>query len=1332
MTAATTQRQERATARATRPKNGRNGFKQAEHHDLVIERMATFGNSRREIPRRIVLLHDPRHSGNDQLYLDQLPIPRDAWSYDAHDRTLTWRGAFGGGHFRFSHDGRGGHGNIGPAHDLCSVTAGARAQFICDVALNCGASYETSGGSVVGLIWDPSCAAWNSASWVAERLQLTYTVTPEGPIAPPTFTFDFQDNVTQAIPWDPTLGSFEAALQLGQQNGTLVWQLSFKSYIPPQDDTGPNPATGPDTVYPYWLQAVEDSAAATINGVLEIDNVAPNGTLVGMRGVRANPAATGYYRTSAQAAAFAVFDGKLIIGGKPVAGAGLIGDRLRWSDLDLAYQQLTGLPASGSMRFNRDGSSAAIDDAAVRITRLSTTAALSAISRHSDLHPEMHQRSLELTEALGDSSLDIFGLLAMTPFGQNQQGAWGDMVQAAVTQDLSDIMNSFIPSAMWGLLFPGTTQPTLTGELATVANSPVQGVPNPSEWYGSLATAVMTQGMSTGSDPNCAYLNGPRAAAWLKTQVATSKVYYTHGQELFEYEWQQHCPMTAQYLADQVTNAAQYQNVITQTVALAIADINDNVVVDPTSPPDLKANLIADVQNAGQYATTNNVYWAFAFYTYNVAPSILANIAMQMSINTGSGDGTTLSRLFQQNVAVLTALDPSGFFAQRYTSTINTFLCTNILPSMFGFLGDATSFDIIKEYLQTFVQNNINNEDQQIAEAAAQIATILQDQNADQLLHDSIEALRTISAAIQDSLALPYVASKWVSWFSKEYPKFSAVGNLFGSLLIGGITTLAVFNLFTEFKSWDQLSTAERANLVLDTVQLGLQIVSAVVKRGVRIYAIFNVDGMTAAQRAAAVSKIIASGEADQLDQGLVRIGNSTARWLGDTQGTVGKFAVGDEGGLTAVLVTDTTAAAEDASWAARILGKNLDEFIATRIGPLFILAGIGFSIYTIIEGESGVALASDILNIVGGSLMLFATLGSWLVEGGVIAAEGVMASIFAFAGPLSILVALAGLGLMLYEIFKKPADPVEQFVTEYAKPAGFTVSGKASSLDYATPFINPDESNLLMVGFSLSVDEIGTLLVNPDGSIQYGEMTHLPNCVWQASTDGLGMSTIFTVAQPDDTKPPVALYLSMMSDNTVSFQPPMPPPQSSPASSPTTPTVITQTWLSVPEGNATLTSDGKHMVALTLAFRPIPPDKNGNYSPAQASGSLVATESGVIVSDQAGTAFTLVMMGMAPNFMTMVDLSFILDSTPSTLQTFGPTFGVVPSTQATYACEGDPLPAFLGFSTQTGAFTPNGQMASPASSTNNTISATNSCGTASAPFTTTVAAPPPPPTATA
>jgi hypothetical protein len=163
--------------------------------------------------------------------------------------------------------------------------------------------------------------------------------------------------------------------------------------------------------------------------------------------------------------------------------------------------------------------------------------------------------------------------------------------------------------------------------------------------------------------------------------------------------------------------------------------------------------------------------------------------------------------------------------------------------------------------------------------------------------------------------------------------------------------------------------------------------------------------------------------------------------------------------------------AAEEGTLAARFFGRNLDEFVATRLGPMFILAGIGFSLYSIVEGEAGIPLANDILNIVGGSLMLLAMAGEWAIEAGFIVEDGVMATIISSAGPLAILAALAGIGLMIYEMVQQPPDPVQEFVDNYAQPAGFAVASQSAGIDYAVPYSNPDQSGLMMVGFSLSAN---------------------------------------------------------------------------------------------------------------------------------------------------------------------------------------------------------------------------------------------------------------------
>ena len=112
-----------------------NPFDRPEAFSFAVTRMQNFGNSQDPIPERIVLLRpNPSDSSQDQLFLDQLPMPRDAWHYDTHDRVLTWKGAFGGGHLFFHPSGRGAVGNIGSPINPSSVKASFTATFSCKVA----------------------------------------------------------------------------------------------------------------------------------------------------------------------------------------------------------------------------------------------------------------------------------------------------------------------------------------------------------------------------------------------------------------------------------------------------------------------------------------------------------------------------------------------------------------------------------------------------------------------------------------------------------------------------------------------------------------------------------------------------------------------------------------------------------------------------------------------------------------------------------------------------------------------------------------------------------------------------------------------------------------------------------------------------------------------------------------------------------------------------------------------------------------------------------------------------------------------------------------------
>lgn len=1258
-----------------------------EIHELLIERMDTPENSNAEIPSKVILLRPtPGDAANDLLFLDQVPIPKEAWSYDAHDKILRWRGAFGGGDLHFGHDHLGAIGVIGgDALQFVSVQAKSTVTFLCEVALHCGVAYITGrGGNIIGLHWDPTAPEWKNADWIKNRLLLTYSIDKSNPLAPPEFTFLFEDLQTKTLPWDPLPGDFTASLLPGEFEGRFVWDIDFRSLTPPPKDHD-KPSSGPDTVLPYWMVAREPFAITGISGAMQIDDYAPQGRLAGFQGIRVMPMVAGYYQTTSEHAAFGLFGAHICLDGTPVHRCMVTEDALSWTDLSAHLQQKLGLPAGGVLTFDNTGGLGTSANGQLTIRRLDASEALQNIGTHQDLHTRIHAVAGIHRHRIDDAGPDMLGLLLMTPFKRNTDNAWGDEVQRKVLSDMSDIMNSFVPPDMWRRLFPGSPQPVLSGELARVANSPVPGVNNPIDWYRSLSTTVLTQGMAGGVNPNCQFMNGPRAEAWLRDEVANSKVYQAHSQLLFTYRWEGLNPTIQSYWQDQKNNAASHAGIINDQVVRSLLDIDLNVTTDAATPPDLISKLKAEVEMAGIYAKTNKLYWAFAFYIYNTQPAILGHIGHAIGIG-GNSDGTVLTRMIQTNIAVLTALDPSGFFAKQYNTTINTFLATNILPSMYGFTGEADDFDLIREYIKKFVAQNINNPDKKIADATVQLQAIVDAENFEQLLSESIASLRSLSGFARTALALPQIASQWAEWFKVKYPRFSGAANFFGGALIGGMSIMATINLVKAYERWDDLDDARRAQIVLDTIQVGLQVFSAVVKRGVRIYAIFNVAGMTSMQRSAAVMTILATGKAGQLNTGLMAISNRTALWLGETAGAA---SMRQEVMMLMNIGSNDIVAV---SWTAKVFGKNLNEFIGTRLGPLLTVAGMALSIYFIADGRSGVGLGVEILNIAAGALTLFAMVGGWLIQGGIFAAQGMMAGIIAIAGPLSLIVAAVGFGLMFWLMYQKPPDPVEKFLNDYVKPAGLSVASKCGSIDYVIPYKRNSENELMMLGFSLLFDR-RVLTCQTGGAISLSSGSNLPECVWKVVTDGKGLSSIATLAPLKTGETPVGLLLSLMSDHTISFQPKMTNPDTDTGAK-AGPTVLTQTWLTHTVGDATTANGNTALVSLPIKFQPVFPDGKGQYRPGQAMGWIVDQgDRFVYTAAGEGAVFTLRMEGLAPNYVSMPDLTFLLDSIPDPGQLYGPSFGLTPSAPIAFT-EPVNLPTFLSFVKETGLIHPNGAKA--------------------------------------
>src|SRR6185437_14166814 len=366
-----------------------NGTATPEMHELIVQRMDTPENSMAEIPSKVILVRPtPEDKRNDLLYVDQVPIPREHFSYDPHDKVLRWRGAYGGGDLHFGHDSRGAVGVIGgDALQFVSVQVKTSVTFLCDAALGCGISYITGrGGVITGLHWNPDSLEWKNAKWVKDRFLLHYSSDQSNPLQPPDFTFLFEDLQRKTLPWDPMPGDFGASLTAGDHQGRFVWNLDFKTFGPPPKDAG-KPFAGPDSVFPYWMIAREPFSISEISGAMQIDDYAPQGNLVGFRGTRVLPMVAGYYRTDDEHAAFGIFGTHICVDGKPAHRCNVTADSLSWTNLSSPLQQKLGLPAAGGFNFDNSGQTGTGADTTPTIRRLSAAQALQSIAVHQDFYP---------------------------------------------------------------------------------------------------------------------------------------------------------------------------------------------------------------------------------------------------------------------------------------------------------------------------------------------------------------------------------------------------------------------------------------------------------------------------------------------------------------------------------------------------------------------------------------------------------------------------------------------------------------------------------------------------------------------------------------------------------------------------------------------------------------------------------------------------------------------------------------------------------------------------------------------------------------------------------
>jgi hypothetical protein len=226
-----------------------------------------------------------------------------------------------------------------------------------------------------------------------------------------------------------------------------------------------------------------------------------------------------------------------------------------------------------------------------------------------------------------------------------------------------------------------------------------------------------------------------------------------------------------------------------------------------------------------------------------------------------------------------------------------------------------------------------------------------------------------------------------------------------------------------------------------------------------------------------------------------------------------------------------------DLNIAEKIFGRNIDEFLAYRIGAFVAVVFRGVSIWAAIDAGDPWERSADSLMAAAAGLDLIAAVAGWALTAAEVSAATV-ATICSAIGFLGILAALAGIALLLYMIFRPQKNPVQQFTSNYARPAGFFMP-YGSEIDHFTGYVQdgvPQRMGCPFVVNASTSPETVLSVANDSTTVEAAAQSFGCDSVFVISTNGTGQSRILALVQNESgvlqTK-----VLTWASDKSVSFQ---------------------------------------------------------------------------------------------------------------------------------------------------------------------------------------------------
>jgi hypothetical protein len=1019
----------------------------------------------------IIATHE-KDPSTDLLFVDHNHIHRNNWQWIQPRSQLVWQqGSAEGylaGHVGFHVDNKEGAGSMqfGSLREPVLLDY-LHPTYSCDVSANAGA-YVVKNGPAYTIKWDTTSTAWKNATWAKDILTFSYWIEKDGKVGDQQLwqtAVVFNDTKTHnswnVLPRGPgNSGAFSSNIDAKQ---LFTFNVNPGNFPPPDDRSSID--DGIKTVFPYQMAFQFDQLAIDITGgAMLCTKYAQQGDVYALQGKNQNVHAVGAYslisEKGEQFGKVVTHGQKLFVAENAVPKSGVSGDRLWWDGLSPSEMKQTGLPTSGFVEFSSGGH----------------------VIKHSSFGAR-GIRQLATSTVTTQSSLQLQDLLNMNPYEFDEQGNMTDKVQQNSMEDFYKILQYYMPSDYLHNFI--AQNPPDISDLRDIAEDDKT---KNSEWYANLAVPYLVQALAQNKTDTVSKLNARRAQAVLKESTSTSDVYKDQAAKLYSYEWQKKFPLMTQFLDDQRNNAASHNPAIDQDAAQWIDEIKKDL--DKATDPDEKKQLqeMINIAKNARDAGEQGKYWAYIFFRYLTSPSYLTMLRMQMMDGNTS---QTVSQDIQRYSAVLSILDPSSYFAELFVQVIGIYQLTSLLPSILDVSGNLEDFTFfMQKILEAFIDKYVNSQDPQMQKEAKKVAEELKVHS----LQDYLNIFNSVAGVLGNS-GWQNLAQMFES---KAVGMFGSAASYVANMLSLSAVSFGIYFLASGTINWNELTAVQQADFIASCVK-GLVLL---VRRGISAVVAYQAgDGLWEAFKVLFGKEISASQDA---------IGSAFGRWIARNSSTPKPTdldilfgAVDHEAEFKATYPR-----------LAKAVGRNLEEFMATRFAAAMAIVGIVLSAISLKNSSTPLETAMNRLFLASATLDLVAALAGWLISLEIKSIGALsIATIASLASGLAIAAAIAGIIIMLVMMFthKNPPDPVEEFTnSEAVKNAGLFMQYSAAIDDFQV--ITDDKKKPRDLGVSIEPEGSSYYLnCTSDGSLQLGALTHGYDSVLSVATDAQGHSIFLT-----------------------------------------------------------------------------------------------------------------------------------------------------------------------------------------------------------------------------